>query len=401
MEEIEFSSMVGSYNTEPYPGLAQFESQSHIRVKEKRLLWMNAWQELLQVALYFKGPDISEIGTTWLGSLIGMEALRPFSSLEVRSLGGASAFSSASWESCHRPDETQILAIPYYLDLRLIYYRRDLLKKAGIDESTAFLTSANFLDTLLRLKASGVSTPLAMDILGESPRVIHNIASWIWESGGDFRSNDGRQVRLKEPTTLEAIVSYYKLGQFLVPGTYELEETFANQAFADGRAAVVISSERFYLSLKSGRTQTKPEIAENLGVAPLLSTPYLGGSNIVIWRHTLQDIPAMELLGFLIAPENLKAVYNQYMVIPARTDVLANLPLAKDPYYPVFLRSIMTGRAIPGFYRWAGVENRLAATFHQLWSDLIANPDINPEDEVPKRVIDMSNRLERTTLANW
>ena len=236
MEEIEFSSMVGSYTTDKYPGITQFEAQSHIKVKEKRLLWMNAWQELLQVALYFKGPDISEIGTTWLGSLMGMEALRPFSPLEVRNLGGASAFSSASWESCHKPDETQILAIPYYLDLRLVYYRRDLLQKAGIDETTAFLTSYNFLETLHKLKASGVATPLAMDILGESPRVIHNIASWIWESGGDFRSIDGHQVKLKDPKTLESIVSFYKLGQFLVPGTYELEELFANQALADGRA---------------------------------------------------------------------------------------------------------------------------------------------------------------------
>ncbi len=401
MDEIEFSSMVGSYNTDPYPGLAQFIHKYHIKVNEKRLLWLNAWQELLQVALYFKGPDISEIGTTWLGSLMGMEALRPFSPLEVRILGGASAFASASWESCHKPDENQILAIPYYLDLRLIYFRRDLLKKAGVDESTAFLTSEHFLETLQKLKDSGFLTPLAMDILSESPRVIHNIASWVWESGGDFRSTDGKYIRLKEPKTLESIVAFYKLGKFLVPGTYETEELDANQALADGRAAVIISSERFYLSLKSGRTQAKPEVIENLGVAPLLSIPYLGGSNIIIWRHTLQDKPAVELLKFLTTPESLNEIYNQYMVIPARTDILDKLPLAKDPYFPIFQRSIMTGRAISGFYRWAGVENRLNATFHQLWSDLIANPDINPEEEVPPRIIEMSNRLEKTTLANW
>jgi multiple sugar transport system substrate-binding protein len=401
MDEIELSSMISSYNPEEFPSIKEFEARSRIKVRQNRLLWSNAWQELLQVALYFKGPDVSEIGTTWLGSLMGMEALRPFSPLEVKSLGGAPAFSSASWESCHEPGETQILAIPWYLDLRLIYYRRDLLHKAGVDESTAFLTSENLLDTMQRLKSSGFSSPLAMDILGESPRVVHNIASWIWESGGDFRSHDGRQVKLKETKTLEAIVSYYKLGQFLAPGTFGLEETFANQAFADGRAAAIISSERFYLSLKAGRTQLKPEIFENLGVAPLLSIPYLGGANLVIWRHTIHDRSAIELINFLTNPLSLKAISEQYMVIPARTEVLKDLPLAEDPYYSVFQRAIMSGRVIPGFYRWAGVENRLNVTFHQLWSDLLANPDINPEDEVPRRVIDMANRLERTTLANW
>ena len=67
MEEIEFSSMVGSYNPGEFPGIAEFEAQSRVKVRQNRLLWANAWQDLLQVALYFKGPDISEIGSTWLG----------------------------------------------------------------------------------------------------------------------------------------------------------------------------------------------------------------------------------------------------------------------------------------------------------------------------------------------
>ena len=130
---------------------------------------MNAWQELLQVALYFKGPDVSEIGTTWLGSLMGMEALRPFSPLEVKSLGGAAAFSSASWDSCHEPGETQILAIPWYLDLRLIYYRRDILQKAGVDESTAFLTSENLLDTMQKVESQWICHPPGNGYPGRVP----------------------------------------------------------------------------------------------------------------------------------------------------------------------------------------------------------------------------------------
>jgi multiple sugar transport system substrate-binding protein len=400
MEEIEFSSMLGSYISEGFPNLAEFESKSRIKVREKHLLWKNAWQDLLQVALYFNGPDVSEIGTTWLGSMIGMEALRPFSPLEVKNLGGAQAFSTASWESCHEPGEAQILAIPWYLDLRLVYYRRDLLHEAGIEESTAFRTSDNFLATMQRLQAYGFATPLAMDILGESPRVVHNLASWIWEEG-DFRSHDGRKLILKEPETLDSIISYFKLRKFLVPDTYGLEETHANQAFLEGRAAAVISSERLYLSLKAGRTQVSSNDLENIGIAPLLSAPYLGGANLVIWRHTVHDTAAIELIHFLTDPATLKSCFEQYQVIPARTEVLDILPLAHDPYYSIFQRAIKTGRYIPGFYRWAGVENRLNETIHQIWADLLADPDFNLKDEIPNRLINLANRLERTTLASW
>src|SRR3989304_5954201 len=53
--------------------------------------WEVAWQELVKIALYKTGGDVSGIGTTWIGSFVDMNALRPFPHWEIASLGGKAA----------------------------------------------------------------------------------------------------------------------------------------------------------------------------------------------------------------------------------------------------------------------------------------------------------------------
>jgi hypothetical protein len=81
------------------PLLSEFEAQNRARIQLRVLDWDTAWGELIKVALYQHGPDVSEIGSTWLGSFVGMHALRPFADDEILTMGGSSAFLPSSWQS--------------------------------------------------------------------------------------------------------------------------------------------------------------------------------------------------------------------------------------------------------------------------------------------------------------
>jgi hypothetical protein len=61
--------------------------------------WNVAWQDLVKVALYKTGADVSGVGTTWIGSFVGMDALRPFSRSEIASLGGEAAYFTSAWQA--------------------------------------------------------------------------------------------------------------------------------------------------------------------------------------------------------------------------------------------------------------------------------------------------------------
>lgn len=51
-------------------GLDAFRSRVGVHVHTQRFGWDHAWDELLRIALRGQIPDVSEIGSTWLGSLI-------------------------------------------------------------------------------------------------------------------------------------------------------------------------------------------------------------------------------------------------------------------------------------------------------------------------------------------
>jgi len=71
MVEIEFSVMesVTGAAQNLRPLLDAFEKQHHIHVDLTPIHWKNGWAEIAKFGIYAHGPDVSSIGTTWIGSL--------------------------------------------------------------------------------------------------------------------------------------------------------------------------------------------------------------------------------------------------------------------------------------------------------------------------------------------
>src|SRR3972149_4357733 len=95
-QELEFSVMADSPSG-IQPLLDQFETERQVHVRLRRLTWDTAWSDLVKVGLYGDGPDVSEIGSTWLGDLVAMNALRPFEEQELAALGGPGDFLPSTW----------------------------------------------------------------------------------------------------------------------------------------------------------------------------------------------------------------------------------------------------------------------------------------------------------------
>ena len=142
--------------------LDEFERLHQVKVDLQILSWDTGWSDLVKIALYKAGADVSEIGTTWLDGLVSSNAIRKFEQPEVDALGGPSVFLPAIWPRDKASTDTAIWGIPWMGDTRVVYYRRDLLQQAGIDETSAFTSLDNFNHTLDRLQQSGVSIPLSI-----------------------------------------------------------------------------------------------------------------------------------------------------------------------------------------------------------------------------------------------
>src|SRR5512143_3533363 len=93
--------------------LDQFERDTRLKVNLRLLTWENAWSELVRVGLYHDGPQVSEIGSTWLSEFVGMGALRPFSPYELGRNVSPEQYLPSVWASALVSGGTGPWALPW------------------------------------------------------------------------------------------------------------------------------------------------------------------------------------------------------------------------------------------------------------------------------------------------
>lgn len=375
--------------------LGAFEEAAGIHTRTRLMEWPTGWNEVLQIGLYQKGPDISEVGSTWLDNLKSMHALRPFQPEEMQALSGGMGFLPTAWPAGEGNAPGPRFSVPWIADTRMILYRRDLLARAAVNEDEAFVSPEALFETLTRLRESGVAYPLAMATGGLS---VHNLASFVWGRGGHFRSPDYRKVGLVEPAARQGMHDFFRLHEFIHPNSRLKTYPDADQCYVRGEVAVLFSGQ-WLLQTVINHTGVPNQVAENTHIAPAPGIPYVGAAHLVIWRHSIHADEAFQLARHVTSPEVLRELFVHSGGFPARLDVLAQPPFSTDERFRMVRDSLKRGRNFRSARMWAGVEMRLNDMADQLWADLFANPDLNLPREIEQRVTMMAARMEKTLLA--
>jgi len=397
--EIDFSIMADTADP-PYKAdllrlLTQFESKERTRVNLTVVPWMEGWTQMVKVALYGHGPDVSEVGTTWVSSLVAMNALLAFSQRHIDGMGGAKAFLSPAWESVFMAGEPGTWAIPWLAGTRVIFYRRDLLEKAGVDESTAFQTHERLERTLESLQASNGSAPWIVPT-HLTLNTLHYIASWVWGAGGHFLTPNGLQLGFHLPEARVGMGQYYRLSRFLHPLEDGLSDAQAYALFWGGQAAVTMGGHWVPLFQTA---EAPPEVVENLGTAPVPGVPFVGGSNLVVWKHTRRTDTAVKLIRFLTSHQILAEYSPCTGLLPARLGTLDTPRFAEDPLFQVAAQSVLSGRSFRSLRLWGLVEEQLTSALSLVWTDVLANPQADIDALLGKHLEPLADRLQMSLTA--
>jgi multiple sugar transport system substrate-binding protein len=368
--------------------LQEFEQQSGVRVHLLSFDWRDAWPELMRIGIYRHGPDVSEIGSTWLGDLVGMNVLRPFSPMDVLRMGGTRPFWKASWESGKLTGDERCWAMPYWADPRLLFYRRDLVEKARVDEKEAFVSSTALKQTLQSMQQVGIPVPWVVPT-HKSYMTLQNAAAWVWEAGGQFLDEDGRRCLFNRPEAIEGFQQYFELGRFLPIHLRELDDTQSDSAFFHGNAAVTISGP-WLLKL----AKDVPELAGKVGVAPLPGFTFMGGSSLVIWQHTSMQEEALALVQFLTSRLFQQRLGRDFGLPPVRLDAWPVDGQSDLALCPGIQQAMEKGRTFRLTRLWGLVENRLSETMASLWRNILWRPYVDLNRLLREELSDVAKRLE-------
>ena len=333
-----------------------------------RFDWNNIWRELVNVGIYRQGPDLAEIGSTWLESLVAMQSLTPFSTHDIFQIGGKEIFFPVAWQNVSISNQKTVWGIPFRADARVIFYWKDLFENASVDASKAFSTPEEMITSFTKLQEKGIAAWIAPT--NNTHNTVYNIASWIWGAGGDFLSPNGKLTEFGSSAFCHGAQAYFDLLRFMPQQSSPFTDDDTLQLFFERKGAAMIAGPWLINSLRMQKELEK--WIPHLGIGLLPGPSFIGGTILVIWKHSKHPHEALDLIARLASLE-FQAEYCQISgLLPVRQDLWTEKFINNQEYLLIFNQALRTGRALPPTALWGIIEDRLSKTFGAIWQDLYA-----------------------------
>ena len=340
--------------------------------------WRDAWGSIMKASEEKKGPDILQVGSTWNGTLAHLGVLKDITK-EVYDAGlTGDIFIPAAWGSCHFPGSERVSSLPWFVDIRAIYYRTDIFGKLriptdGLDKWTSFEKTCKDIKGFRKDEKE-------LGVLGVSGQqealLLHNIAPWIWGAGGDFVTQDGKKATFNSDEALNGIAFYLRLisNGYISSSTLKLTtEEIARGFFSRGDYVMSIPGPLSNSSpLDPSDTFYNPEIAENCTSSLFPSGPggrfvFCGGSNIAVTSFSQYPEQAWELVKYLTLYESQSRYPKTLNMFPGLLESFDAIFMEDRPEWRGLKDSWKYGRAFPNVAAWGEIESLLIAHFGKIF----------------------------------
>ncbi|UOF88690.1 ABC transporter substrate-binding protein [Fodinisporobacter ferrooxydans] len=240
-----------------------------------------------------------------------------------------------------------LYAVPWFTDAGVLYYRKDILDKAGIQPPKTF---DELMKDAEKLKGQGGTQYGFVFQAKQYEGLVCDYLEYLWGNGGDVLNKDGKVV-IDSPNNLEATKFFVNLVKSdVVPkGIDTFMEEDARRLFTEGKA-VFMRNWPYAWSISQG---PESKVKGEVGMAPMPVGPHgtepaatLGGWNLGVNANIKKDhvAAAIKFLKFMTSPEaqKLSAIKGSRLPILKETYKDADV-LKVDPQfaqlYPVFIHA--------------------------------------------------------------
>jgi multiple sugar transport system substrate-binding protein len=347
-----------------------FTAKTGVKVDVQEVGWDVQFDRIRNAAVSGEGPDITQAGTTQVPFFA---ALGGFTDLgdRVADIGGKGAYAEGIWNTTQVEGQDGTWAIPWFTEARSIYYRKDVLEKAGVDPATAFKDLDSFKATLQAIKDKvpgikpfGAPGKKAFDL-------VHNVMPFVWDNGGAELSSDAKSSTIN---SAEAQSGVEFMAGLITDGLFdksqlERDGTQVENQFKGGKLAVWIGGPWVLGSMTRADDDTWDATArENVGVAPMPTGPggkaytFVGGSDLMLLKSSKHPNEAWALMKFLSQDQTQKDYASLLGMFPARLDPQQQVG-DSDANHKAFFEAIQNGRTYAPIPQWGQIENAYKTRF--------------------------------------
>ena len=326
----------------------EFESANPgVKVQVTAIPWDAAHDKFTTAITANKTPDVAMVGTTWMGEFAGMGALDPTP---------GSIDKSVFFEGAQKTTEVggTSYGIPWYVETRLVYYRTDLAKKAGINSAPTDWEGLKAMAKAMQTKA-GAKWGIGLQAGGTGS--WQSIMPFAWSAGADLTKDGGKAYNFDSPEVLKA-AKYYQ--SFFTEGISDKAapaQPTTEPDFASGRVPMFISGPWMMSAVEKagGGASFKDKYDVMQIPADKLSSSFVGGSNLVVFKSTKNRDASWKFVQWLGDPKVQVKWYQLSTDLPSVKSAWQDPALTGDKKLAVFGKQLETAKAPPSFSTWEQV----------------------------------------------
>ncbi|UAL53240.1 MULTISPECIES: sugar ABC transporter substrate-binding protein [Metabacillus] len=338
----------------------EFEKENpKIDVKVQAIPWDTAHDKLLTAVASKKGPDVLQMGTTWIPEFASANALMDLTPhiKDYPELDPAKYY-EGSVETTKFEDKT--VGVPWYIDTRVLYYRTDLLKEAGYNEAPK--TWNELQDAAKKLSERGKGKyGISLDIKEQS------LAFMFARQNGSTLLDEQNKPLFNEPEFTEA-VEY--LNGFFKNGSAPKDELGIDiiQGFRDDGILPMFISGPWMIKLINDQA---PELEGKWATAVLPAKENnisaLGGSNLSIFEHTKNKDASLKFLAYMSKPETQLKWMEMTNSLPSTKAAWEDESLKENPLYKTFGEQMKHSQSMPVMKEWEKIAQTYLSTFEKIY----------------------------------
>jgi multiple sugar transport system substrate-binding protein len=336
------------------PGFEKEYPNIHVEVQQ--IPWTAAHEKLLTAYVGEATPDIAMLGNTWVPEFVALNSLEPLDSFAAQSREiRREDFFPGIWQTNVVNGKTY--GIPWYVDTRLIFYRTDILAKAGY--KTFPTTWADWIAAMKKIKSqmSARQYPLLMPT-NEWPQPV----IFALDEGSTILRAGGRYGAFEDPAFRKAFdfyLSIYRMGLASPVSSNEVSNLF--QEFERGNIAMYISGPWYIGEFKNrlpASVQDKWSTAPMPGIdGPGVSTA--GGSSLSLFAASRHKKEAWALMEYMSRPAVELEFYKLTGDLPPRKTAWQDSALANNKYALAYRDQLERVMPVPQVPEWEEIATAI------------------------------------------
>lgn len=344
--------------------IREFEAENPgIHVDVQNIPWTAAHEKLLTAFAADGLPDVCQLGNTWIPEFAELNTLVPLQPYVAQSkVVDPADYFQGIWDTNIVHDE--LVGVPWYVDTRLLYYRKDLLAKAGFDHPPRTWDEWNTMMAAIK-KMQG---PKRYAVLMPINEFEQQLSFALQQPDPLLRDNETR-------------------GNFSSPGfrkTLGFYENMFAQGWAPRMSETQISNvwdeffrsfNVFYLSgpwnIREFKKLQPKELEGQWGTAALPGPDgpgagIAGGTSLVIFRSSKQKEASWKLIEFLSRPAIQERFHSIIGDLPPRRSTWDYPSLANDPLAQPFRDQLERVKPTPKVLEWERIVQEMRIITEQV-----------------------------------